>query len=125
MQDYFWPEAELGERCADAWTATVMALPVGTRVTGVVVGRQRFGVFIELDQVPDAIGLVRVTAWPTDQALPARGTVVEGEVLWHEDGNHQVTVTPRRYGSNGTAVELAGVSAAQFAAVRRKLALER
>lgn len=95
MQDCFWPAAELGERCERAWSAAVTALPVGTRVTGVVVGRQPFGVFIEIEQGPDAIGLVRVTALPVDEPLPARGTVIEGEVLWHEDHNCQVTVVPR------------------------------
>ncbi|MEV6359316.1 hypothetical protein [Nocardia asteroides] len=64
-------------------------------MTGVVVGRQRFGVFIELDQVPDAIGLVRVTALPVDQPLPTRGVAVEGVVLYRDDRTHQLTVVPQ------------------------------
>ncbi|WP_405486029.1 hypothetical protein [Nocardia sp. NBC_00511] len=66
-------------------------------MTGVVIGRQPFGVFILIDQVADAVGLVRVTALPPGVELPRRGALVAGDVLWHEESNLQVTVTPVGY----------------------------
>lgn len=65
-----------------SWAATVAALPVGARVAGEVIGRQRFGVFIHLDGVPNAVALAEVTAMPHEMELPALGARVEGEVLW-------------------------------------------
>jgi ribosomal protein S1 len=54
MDENRWP-AGPGVPTADAirqnWAATVAALPVGTRVAGEVIGRQRFGVFIRIDGV--------------------------------------------------------------------------
>ncbi|WP_433759519.1 hypothetical protein [Nocardia sp. CA-135398] len=95
MSEYFWPEdQELGERTRHAWAATVETLPVSTRVTGTVIGRQPFGVFIHIDQVPDAVGLVRITAMPPDAPLPFWGETVVGEVVWHVDDNYQVIVQP-------------------------------
>ncbi|MFE5288343.1 hypothetical protein ACFRAQ_25550 [Nocardia sp. NPDC056611] len=95
MVEHFWPEnVELARRSRAAWAATVESLPVGSPVTGKVIGRQPFGVFIEIDQIPDAIGLVRVTFLPTDAELPARGELVEGHVHWHESHNCQVIVMP-------------------------------
>ncbi|MEV6431618.1 hypothetical protein [Nocardia sp. NPDC051463] len=71
MSEYSWPEdgRQLGELARQAWPATVQALPVGTRVTGVVIFRQPFGVFIRIDGIPDAVGLAEVTAMPRDMAL--------------------------------------------------------
>lgn len=95
MDEYFWPEdQELGLRTRHAWSVTVESLPVGSHVTGKVIGRQPFGVFISIDQTPDAVGLVRVTALPRDAQLPVRGESVDGQVLWHEPRNCQVIVTP-------------------------------
>ncbi|MER6366759.1 S1 RNA-binding domain-containing protein [Kitasatospora sp. NPDC001527] len=96
MSEYSWPWETYQDRAAtarEAWTETVRALPVGTRITGEVVGRQPFGVFLAIDGRPDAVGLAKVTAMPRCLDLPAVGQRVIGEVVWHADHNHQVGVT--------------------------------
>ncbi|MFD5409308.1 S1 domain-containing protein [Streptomyces nojiriensis] len=66
MSEYSWPDdgAEVGTRARAAWAATCEALPVGTPVTGEVIGRRPFGVFLRIDGVPDAVGLAEITAMP-------------------------------------------------------------
>ncbi|MCX5405521.1 S1 RNA-binding domain-containing protein [Streptomyces sp. NBC_00335] len=94
MSEYSWP-GENGGRVPDAasaWTETVRVLPVGTRITGEVVGRQPFGVFLSVDGLPDAMGLARINRMPRCMELPAVGRRVTGEVVWHADHNHQVGV---------------------------------
>ncbi|WP_327145748.1 hypothetical protein [Nocardia sp. NBC_01327] len=123
MSEFFWPDdADLGARARRAWTAVVEGLPVGTRVSGVVIGRQPFGVFIQIDQVPDAVGLVRVTALPPDVELPLRGVHVVGDVLWHEERNCQVTVTPVGYRQD---VACPPISDAELLDVKRRLLSDR
>ncbi|NEA53829.1 hypothetical protein G3I60_06560 [Streptomyces sp. SID13666] len=53
-------------------------------------GRQRFGVFVRIDGVPNAVGLAEVTLMPPEMDLPRMGAVVTGQVIWHADHNHQV-----------------------------------
>jgi hypothetical protein len=74
-----------------SWAATVAALPPGTHITGEVIGRQPFGVFIRVDGVPEAVAPAEITAMPYGTELPALGAFVEGEVFWHAH-NHQVRV---------------------------------
>ncbi|MFE5922972.1 hypothetical protein [Streptomyces sp. NPDC056468] len=94
MDEYAWPT---GPDLPDAdvvigsWAATVAALPVGTRITGEVIGRQPFGVFIRLEGVPDVVALAEISAMPLGMDLPALGASVEGEVFWHSRG-YQVRV---------------------------------
>jgi hypothetical protein len=76
----------------ESWGPTAVALPVGARITGEVIGRRPFGVLIGRDGVPNAIVLVRVTAVPRGMGLPVLGAFVSGEVLWHVAHNHQVKV---------------------------------
>ena len=95
MDEYAWPagpKVPTADAVLRSWAATVAALPVGARVAGEVIGRQRFGVFIVLDGVPNAVALAEITATPHGMELPALGACVEGEVLWHADHNHQVKV---------------------------------
>jgi hypothetical protein len=94
MDEYAWPTvaevpAELLHR---RWAATIAALPLGASITGEVVGRQPFGVFIRVDGVPDAMALAEITAMPHGMDLPALGAHVIGEVIWHTEHNHQVKV---------------------------------
>ncbi|MFE6847209.1 S1 RNA-binding domain-containing protein [Streptomyces sp. NPDC057686] len=77
---------------ASAWAETIRVLPVGTGVTGEVVGRQPFGVFLSVDGCPDAVGLARIDRMPPCMELPAVGERVTGEVVWHANHNHQVGV---------------------------------
>lgn len=80
------------EEMGRSWAATVAALPVGSRITGEVIGRQPFGVFLRIEGVPDAVALAEITAMPLGMSLPALGAFVRGQVLWHTDHNHQVKV---------------------------------
>ncbi|MBL1108122.1 hypothetical protein JK361_26615 [Streptomyces sp. 5-8] len=94
MDEYAWPtgrEVPVVDVVLKSWTAVVAALPVGSRITGEVVGRQPFGVFIRMDGVPDAIALAEITAMPQGMDLPPLGAHVSGVVFWHAD-NHQVRV---------------------------------
>jgi hypothetical protein len=59
------------------------ALPLGTPITGEVIGRQSFGVFVRIDGAPDAVGLAGITSMPRDAPLRAVGATVKGEVTWH------------------------------------------
>lgn len=76
MNEYSWPDNGVkgSARAQAAWPATCEALPVGTQVTGEVVGRQPFGVFLRIVGVPDAIGLAEITAMPHGAQLPQLGT---------------------------------------------------
>ncbi|MFE5142334.1 hypothetical protein ACFRDV_32515 [Streptomyces fagopyri] len=95
MDEFRWP-AGLGVPPSDAvrqsWVETVAALPVGTRVVGEVIGRQRFGVFIRIDGVSNAVGLAEIGSMPHDLELPAMGAEVAGRVIWHADHNCQVKI---------------------------------
>lgn len=92
MTNYSWPDQNAYDagRNRQAWPATIAALPVGARIEGQVIARQPFGVFIRIDGVPDALGLVEVTAMSRDAALPDIGATVTGEVIWHAEHNYQV-----------------------------------
>ncbi|WAZ24354.1 hypothetical protein STRCI_005766 [Streptomyces cinnabarinus] len=92
MTEYAWPDDPSPEQVRRAWPATVSALPVGTRVTGQVVIRRPFGVFLRIDGVPHAVGLADIGSMPPDASLPALGSRVSGEVVWHTDHNHQVRI---------------------------------
>lgn len=100
MSEYSWPY-ENG-RCqaagaAAAWPETVRSLPVGTSITGEVIGRQRFGVFLSVDGQPEAVGLARVDRMPRCMELPLVGQFVTGEVVWHAEHNHQVGIVLREW----------------------------
>lgn len=104
MNEYSWPDdgIEVSARAQAAWSATLDALPVGTRVTGEVIGRQPFGVFLRIDGAQDAIGLAEILSMPHDAELPQVGTHVSGEVLGHAEHNHQVKITLSRRRPTGT-----------------------
>ena len=92
--EYLWPTREDGQRAREAWPVTIVTLAVGQRISGEVIGRQPFGVFVRIDQAPDAIGLMEVITMPVGVALPALGVHVVGEVIGHADHNHQVRLRP-------------------------------
>jgi hypothetical protein len=74
VDEYAWPDEpdELwAQRVGDSWPATVAALPIATAVSGKVVGRQPFGVFLLLAGLPDAVGLAEITAMARGTDLPA------------------------------------------------------
>jgi ribosomal protein S1 len=104
MNEYSWPDdgIAVGARAKAVWSATCEALPVGTQVTGEVIGRQPFGVFLRIDGAPDAVGLAEITAMPHGAELPQIGAHVSGEVLWHAEHNHQVKVTLSEWKPAGT-----------------------
>lgn len=92
MTEHSWPDQDTydPDRIRAAWPATVEALPVAARVTGEVIARQPFGVFIRIDGVPDAVGLAEITALPDGVTLPPIGAKVVAAVIWHAAHNHQV-----------------------------------
>lgn len=94
VSEYSWPEvpADWQARVRSAWSATVAATPPGTPVSGEVIGRQPFGVFIRIDGLPEAVALAEITAMPGNAHLPTLGTHVSGHVIWHADHNHQVKI---------------------------------
>jgi hypothetical protein len=95
MDEYAWPtgpNVPAPHATRRSWAVTVEALPVGSRVTREVCGRQRFGVFILLDGFPEAMALAEITAVPLGMELPALGARTEGEVISHVEHNHQVRI---------------------------------
>lgn len=92
MAEYSWPDE--GERrpetAARRWAETVEALPEGSVVTGRVIGRQPFGLFVDISGTPGAIGLAEITSMPRDVVLPSVGAIVRGAVIGHAEHNHQV-----------------------------------
>ena len=95
MPEFTWPDRSqvpTPDAINRSWPATVAALPVGAHVSGRVVGRQPFGVFLLIDGVPDAVGLAEISGMPRSMELPAVGAVVAGEVIWHRDHNRQVAI---------------------------------
>jgi hypothetical protein len=57
MDEFAWltdPEPPAADVVRAGWGATVAALPLGSRITGQVVGRLPFGVFVRIEGVPDA-----------------------------------------------------------------------
>jgi hypothetical protein len=94
MSDYSWPADEItsGTNDPENWAAACKALPIGSQVIGTVIGRQPFGVFLEIVGTPKAIGLAEISAMPANLDLPAIGAQISGEVIWHAEHNHQVKI---------------------------------
>jgi hypothetical protein len=92
MSEYSWPYNSRAGQARDAWATTVEALPIGTRVTCEVIARQPFGVFVQIDAAPGAIGLIEITAMPHGVVLPAPGKRLCGSVIGHAEHNHQVRI---------------------------------
>lgn len=94
MDEYSWPTvADVpAELLPERWAATVAALPLGAFITGEVIGRRPFGVFIRVDGVPGALAPAEITAMPQGTDLPALGARIVGEVIWHTEHRHQVKV---------------------------------
>ncbi|MFJ9537113.1 hypothetical protein ACIRPX_07655 [Streptomyces sp. NPDC101225] len=95
MPEFSWPDRSLlpaSDVIDQSWPATVSTLPLGSHVSGRVIGRRPFGVFLLLDGVPNAVGFAEITAMPHHMELPALGATVAGEVIWHADHNRQVKI---------------------------------
>ncbi|MFJ4711597.1 hypothetical protein [Streptomyces sp. NPDC088785] len=93
MTEYAWPNGVGDPTPGDvrrAWPATVTALPVGAVVTGKVIGRQPFGVFVEIDGVPDAVGPAEIVRAPPGTVPPPLGSAITGGVVAHAEHNCQV-----------------------------------
>lgn len=100
MSENSWPSENgrcQGAGAAAAWPETVRSLPVGTSITGEVIGRQPFGVFLSVDGQPEAVGLARVDRMPKCMELPPVGQLVTGEVVWHAEHNQQVGIVLREW----------------------------
>jgi len=92
VTEFSWPDdAECrAKTAASRWTETVEVLPEGSIVTGTVIGRQPFGVFVDISGTAGAIGLAEITSMPHEAELPAVGAAVRGTVIGHAYHNHQV-----------------------------------
>jgi hypothetical protein len=101
MTEYTWPGAAGDPTPGDirhAWPVTVSALPIGTPVTGKVIGRQPFGIFVRIDGVPDAIGLAEILFTPPETILPPLGSQISGRVVAHAEHNCQVKIRLSEWG---------------------------
>jgi ribosomal protein S1 len=77
------------------WPAIKKRFPVGTEVTGVVIARQPFGVFLDLGD--GALALMERPSMPWQpgadpMASPDIGTPMSGAVVGHTENNRQVRV---------------------------------
>jgi len=83
---------------ADAvWLSSVTeAVPLGTRVVGVVTERHTFGFFVKLDDHPDIRAIVEINNYRPygspvpPEGLPPTGARVDAIVVDHVEVNHQV-----------------------------------
>lgn len=96
MEEYSWPDWEMFENGDSvqprAWRDVTLSMPIGTRISGRVVGRQPFGVFLLLDGQSDVVGLAEITSMPIGMHLPLVGEVVSGRVIAHTERNRQIKI---------------------------------
>ncbi|GAB3651852.1 hypothetical protein GCM10027589_08940 [Actinocorallia lasiicapitis] len=94
MSDYSWPAGDMASGTSDPanWAAACAALPIGSQVIGTVIGRQPFGIFVEIAGVSESIGLAEITSMPEKLDLPTIGALISGEVIWHAEHNHQIKI---------------------------------
>ena len=78
------------ERARRSWSATRAALPVGEQVRVRVLAAMPFGIFVEIEGQPDALGLLETTALSRGGELPALGVCFEAVVADHTVHNWQV-----------------------------------
>ncbi|MGW3497618.1 DUF7660 family protein [Streptomyces sp. NPDC001020] len=109
MTKYTWPKG-VGDPTPEdiqlAWPATKTALPIGTSVTGKVIGRQPFGVFVQIDGVTDALGLAEIFAAPPGTVPPPLGFLISGHVVAHADHNCQVRLRLNDWGDERAVLPL-------------------
>ncbi|GGR80367.1 RNA-binding protein [Streptomyces rubiginosohelvolus] len=91
MTEYARPDGPSSDDCRE-WSATKAALPVGTRITGQVIIRRHFGVFLRIVGAPNALGMADIGSMPPHARLPALGAQVSGEVVSHTEHNRQVRI---------------------------------
>lgn len=89
------------ERARRSWPETKSALPVGERVRVRVLAVMPFGVFVEIDGQPDALGLMEITTLPRGSELPAIGVYLDGVVVDHAAHNWQVRLRPAEVEAGG------------------------
>ncbi|WP_217698376.1 hypothetical protein [Streptacidiphilus griseoplanus] len=104
VPEYSWPADPYpdGEKHIRSWPETIAMLPLGAQVTGDVIARLPFGVFIRIDSMPDALGLAEITTAPCRTVLPTVGTRVAAMVIWHAEQNHQVKLKLTEWAQEGS-----------------------
>ena len=93
--DYQWPEDgdDLARRARATWNETVSRLSIGDRITGTVVGRQHFGVFLTVNEVVGAMAEAEIVNIPNDMELPRISESVTGKVIGFDGERCQIFVT--------------------------------
>lgn len=89
------------ERARRSWPEIKSALPLGERVRVRVIAAMPFGVFVEIDGQPDALGLVEITTLPRGSELPAIGAYLDLVVVDHAAHNWQVRLRPAEVEAGG------------------------
>ncbi|WP_233607727.1 MULTISPECIES: hypothetical protein [Micromonospora] len=89
------------ERARRSWLAIKSALTVGERVRVQVLAAMPFGVFVEIDGQPDALGLLEITALPRGSELPTAGDYFDAVVVDHAAHNWQVRLRPAELEAGG------------------------
>jgi hypothetical protein len=93
-----WYE-EQAARAEDSWAITVQRLPIGTKVSGTVIARQPFGVFIEIDGHPDALGLADGGLSNSAQNVRLEGHKTFGPSRSHHSGGYRWHDMPDKSGA--------------------------
>ncbi|MET8043424.1 hypothetical protein ABZU25_21485 [Micromonospora sp. NPDC005215] len=89
------------ERARRSWPAIKAALPVGEQVRVRVLAAMPFGVFVEIDGQPDALGLLEITAIARGGELPTVGGYFDAVVADHTAHNWQVRLRPAEVEAGG------------------------
>ncbi|MFE0590231.1 hypothetical protein [Micromonospora echinospora] len=89
------------ERAKRSWSEIKSVLACGRTSSGAVLAAMPFGVFVEIDGQPDALGLVEITTLPQDSELPAVGVYLNVVVADHAAYNWQVRPRPAEVEAGG------------------------
>ncbi|MFF5005513.1 hypothetical protein ACFY3G_22165 [Streptomyces phaeochromogenes] len=82
----------------ESWVEAKLRYPAGSNARGRVKARFQFGVFLELDDAPGALGFLDIASYRPDPLadepvpLPEVGEFVEGVVAIHVDRDKQIKI---------------------------------
>ncbi|MFD6678445.1 hypothetical protein [Micromonospora parva] len=82
------------KRARRSWPAIKLTLPVGDRIRVRVLAAMSFGVFVEIDGQPEALGLLEISALPRGSELPTVDVYLDAAVVEPAAHNRQVRLWP-------------------------------